>query len=143
MFYALLVVTLAVALATSLLVARFFSDAITKILNRIIGPELTDAWRKYMSFAIVVVGVSGGVNMWEIQKYLQNGREQTMELNGPRWVVEIYRTAIDTLSQISWVMLLFFLCAMVAYVIMRVAESNRSSRQQQASNNDDSNRDAS
>jgi preprotein translocase subunit SecG len=72
--------------------------------------------------------VSGGVNMWEIQKYLQNGREQVMELNGPRWTMEIYRTAMDTLSQISWVMLLFFLCAMVAYVIMRVAESSREQR---------------
>lgn len=129
MFYALLLVTLAVALLTSILVARFFNDAVIKILRSIIGPELADAWRKYMSFAIVVVGVSGGVNMWEIQKYLQNGREQVMELNGPRWTMEIYRTAIDTLSQISWVMLLFFLCAMVAYVIMRVAESSRAQRQ--------------
>ncbi|SCK14847.1 hypothetical protein [Vogesella sp. LIG4] len=137
MFYALLIVTLSVALVTSLLVARFFNDAITKILSRIIGPELTDAWRKYMTFAIVVVGVSGGVNMWEIQKYLQNGREQTMELNGPRWVIEIYRTAIDTLSQISWVMLLFFLCAMVAYVIMRVAESSRANRQQREGSQDE------
>ena len=124
MFYALLLVTLTVALTTSLLAAHFFSDAVLKILRSILGPELADAWRKYMSFAIVVVGVSGGVNMWEIQKYLQNGREQTMELNGPRWTIEIYRTAIDTLSQISWVMLLFFLCAMLAYVIMRVADSN-------------------
>ena len=137
MFYALLIVTLAVALVTSLLVARFFSDAITKILNRIIGPDLTEAWRKYMSFAIVVVGVSGGVNMWEIQKYLQNGREQTLELNGPRWTIEIYRTAIDTLSQISWVMLLFFLCAMVAYVIMRVAESSRAGRPSARDGQDD------
>ena len=137
MFYALLIVTLAVALVTSLLVARFFNDAITKILNRIIGPDLTDAWRKYMSFAIVVVGVSGGVNMWEIQKYLQNGREQTLELNGPRWTIEIYRTAIDTLSQISWVMLLFFLCAMVAYVIMRVAESSRAGRPSARDGQDD------
>lgn len=137
MFYALLIVTLAVALVTSLLVARFFSDAITKILNRIIGPDLTEAWRKYMSFAIVVVGVSGGVNMWEIQKYLQNGREQTLELNGPRWTIEIYRTAIDTLSQISWVMLLFFLCAMVAYVIMRVAESSRTNRLPREDSQDD------
>ena len=128
MFYALLVVTLAVALLTSVLVARFFSDAVLKILKSIIGPELADAWRKYMSFAIVVVGVSGGVSTYEIQKYLQTGREQTIELTGPRWTIEIYRTVIDTLSQISWVMLLFFLCAMVAYVIMRVAESSREQR---------------
>jgi len=89
MFYALLVVTLAVALLTSVLVARFFSDAVLKILKSIIGPELADAWRKYMSFAIVVVGVSGGVSTYEIQKYLQTGREQTIELTGPRWTIEI------------------------------------------------------
>ena len=83
MFYAILLVTLAVALVTSILVVRFFNEAVKKILSRIVGDDLAEAWRKYMSFAIVVVGVSGGVSTYEIQKYLQTGREQTIELTGP------------------------------------------------------------
>lgn len=123
MFYAMLAVTLAVALVTSVLVVRFFDGAMKTILARIVGPELGEAWRKYMSFAIVVVGVSGGVRIWDLEKFIPNGRESAVEMTGVRWTVQIYRTAIDTLSQIAWVMLLFFLCTMVAYVIVRAIES--------------------
>lgn len=128
MFYAILLVTLAVALVTSILVVRFFNEAVKKILSRIVGDDLAEAWRKYMSFAIVVVGVSGGVRIWDLEKFVPNGRESALELNGVRWTIQIYRTVIDTLSQIAWVMLLFFLCTMVAYVIMRAVEARNSER---------------
>jgi len=128
MFYAILLVTLAVALVTSILVVRFFNEAVRKILSRIVGDDLAEAWRKYMSFAIVVVGVSGGVRIWDLEKFVPNGRESALELNGVRWTIQIYRTVIDTLSQIAWVMLLFFLCTMVAYVIMRAVEARASER---------------
>ncbi|GGX99591.1 hypothetical protein [Vogesella alkaliphila] len=128
MFYAILLVTLAVALVTSILVVRFFNEAVKKILSRIVGDDLAEAWRKYMSFAIVVVGVSGGVRIWDLEKFVPNGRESALELNGVRWTIQIYRTVIDTLSQIAWVMLLFFLCTMVAYVIMRAVEARANER---------------
>lgn len=128
MFYAILLVTLAVALVTSILVVRFFNEAVKKILSRIVGDDLAEAWRKYMSFAIVVVGVSGGVRIWDLEKFVPNGRETALELNGVRWTIQIYRTVIDTLSQIAWVMLLFFLCTMVAYVIMRAVEARANER---------------
>jgi len=128
MFYAILLVTLAVALVTSILVVRFFNEAVRKILSRIVGDDLAEAWRKYMSFAIVVVGVSGGVRIWDLEKFVPNGRESALELNGVRWTIQIYRTVIDTLSQIAWVMLLFFLCTMVAYVIMRAVEARANER---------------
>jgi len=123
MFYALLGATLAVALITSIAVARFFDSAVHKILARIIGGDLADAWRRYLSFAIVVVGVQGGVRLWELEKYVTATRESAaLELNGMRWTLEIYRTFIDTLQSIAWVLLLFFLAAMIAYVIVRAIE---------------------
>jgi hypothetical protein len=130
MFYALLIVTLAVALVTALAVVRFFDSTIRQILRSVIGPELADAWAKYLSFAIVVVGVSGGVRLWELEKYIANpvgaGKEvAVMVLSGERWVLEIYRTLIETLRSISWLMLLFFLAAMVAYVVMKVIEQRK------------------
>jgi len=123
MFYALLGATLAVALITSIAVARFFDSAVNKILGRIIGSDLADAWRRYLSFAIVVVGVQGGVRLWELEKYVTATRESAaLELNGMRWTLEIYRTFIDTLQSIAWVLLLFFLASMIAYVIVRAIE---------------------
>ncbi|WP_024301192.1 hypothetical protein [Pseudogulbenkiania sp. MAI-1] len=123
MFFALLAATFLVALAASLLTAKFFDGAVNRILSRIVGDEMADAWRKYLRFAIVVVGVSGGVRLWELEKYVTATRESSaLELNGMRWTLEIYRTLIETLQSVAWMMLLFFLCSMIAYVIVRAIE---------------------
>ena len=123
MFFALMAATFAVALLTSLVTARFFDAAVNKILARIVGADLADAWRRYLRFAIGVVGVSGGVRLWELEKYITATRESAaLELNGMRWTLEIYRTLIESLQSIAWMMLLFFLCAMIAYVIVRAIE---------------------
>lgn len=123
MFFALMAATFAVALLTSLVTARFFDAAVNKILARIVGADLADAWRRYLRFAIVVVGVSGGVRLWALEKYITATRESAaLELNGMRWTLEIYRTLIESLQSIAWMMLLFFLCAMIAYVIVRAIE---------------------
>ncbi|KZE34860.1 hypothetical protein EV683_102194 [Crenobacter luteus] len=130
MFYALLLATLVVALGTAYVTARFFDTAVQKILARIVGDELADAWRKYLRFAIMVVGVSGGVRLWELEKYVTASREASkLELNGMRWTLEIYRTLIETLQSIAWMMLLFFLAAMIAYVIVRAIEIKHHERQ--------------
>ena len=76
-----------------------------------------------VSVVAVVVGVSGGVRLWELEKYITATRESAaLELNGMRWTLEIYRTLIESLQSIAWMMLLFFLCAMIAYVIVRAIE---------------------
>lgn len=130
MFYALLLTTLIIALATSVVTARFFDGAVRKILLRIVGEELAEAWRNYLRFAIIVVGVSGGVRLWELEKYIGGARPTgasggTLELNGMRWTLEIYRTLIETLQSIAWMMLLFFLATMVAYVIGKAIEQRK------------------
>lgn len=126
MFYAVFFLSLLVSVITSILAVRFFNDAVSRILARIVGDELAIAWRKYMSFAMVVVGVSGGVRVNDLERFAPGRDEVT--LDGVRWTIQLYRTAIDTLSQIAWVLLLFFLCAMVAYVIMRVVEARHAQR---------------
>lgn len=69
MFVTLLVVTFIIALGTSLVVVRLFSAPIDVILDRVVSPELSGAWHRYLNFADVVVGVSGGVRVWELEKY--------------------------------------------------------------------------
>ena len=68
MFITLLLVTLLIALATSLLVIRLFDRLIRKILDRVVSAELSEAWNRYLSFAVVVVGVSGGVRIWSLEE---------------------------------------------------------------------------
>lgn len=76
MFLTLLAVTLLLAAIVSWLVSRAFSRPVGSILDRIIADSISDAWRRYMKFAILVVGVSSGVRIDELERYI----------NAPQWV---------------------------------------------------------
>ncbi len=124
MFFTLLLVTFALAIVTSFIIAKFFDKPIGKILNRIIAEDISTAWQKYIKFAIYVVGISGGVRVWELEKYLQPQDKSAPQivLTNERWILEIYRTIIETLQSTAWMLLVFFLFAMIAYVIVRAFE---------------------
>ncbi|HJP30291.1 MAG TPA: hypothetical protein QGF95_07025 [Candidatus Latescibacteria bacterium] len=136
MFLTLLAVTLAVAFATAAIIARVFSNPIDRILSRIIADDISSAWRKYLTFAIYVTGVSGGVRIWDLEKYItperipkSRGLEGTVdavakvvELTTERWILEVYRTLIGTLQSVAWMLLVFFLFALIAYVVVRFGE---------------------
>jgi hypothetical protein len=73
--------------------------------------------------AIVVVGVSGGVRPWDYEKYITPMKDQpVLVLNSDRWVLELYRTVIGTAQSITWMLLVFFVFALIAYVLLRGAE---------------------
>ena len=132
MFLSLLLVTFLIAFAASFSVARVFRQPIDSILNRIIADEISTAWRKYINFAIYVVGISGGVRIWDLEKYitprptLQGTEAHAIVLNTDRWILEIYRTIISTLQSIAWMLLVFFVFTLIAYVVVRIAEFRRS-----------------
>ncbi len=126
MFLTLLFVTLLIAGAVSVIVARAFTRPLDSVLQRIIGDAVSHAWLTYLKFAIVVVGISTGVRIQELTKYLSPARAdkegRLVELTGERWVFEIYRTVLDTLQGIAWLLLVFFVFALIAHVIVRIAE---------------------
>jgi hypothetical protein len=83
-----------------------------------------------LRFAILVVGVSAGVRIHELERYINpqqyEKNARILELTRDRWILEIYRTVIETLEGIAWMLLWFFVVALVAYVIVRVFELKRS-----------------
>jgi hypothetical protein len=126
MFITLLAVTFGVAVVVCALVARFFARSIDGILARIIADEVSSAWATYLRFAIFVVGISSGVRVWELERYITPMRPDVPEalaLTTERWVLELYRTVIGTLQGIAWLLLVFFVFALVAYVIIRLGEA--------------------
>ena len=42
-----------------------------------------------------------------------------------RWILEVYRTVIGTLQGLAWMLLVFFVFALIAYVIVRASEAKR------------------
>ena len=124
MFITLLLVTFGIAVLVSFGVAALFRNSLRTILNRILSPELVFAWYRYITFAIYVVGVSGGVRIWELEKYITPRSEQEgmIVLNSDRWLLEMYRTVIATLQSVAWMLLVVFAVALIAYVIVRGQE---------------------
>ena len=124
MFITLLAVTFLIALMVTFIVARLFQYSIGAILERIFGDKISAAWQRYVTFAIYVVGISGGVRIWDLEKYISShgqGEPQVV-LNRDRWVLEVYRTIIETLQSTAWLLLVFFLITLIAYMIMRIVE---------------------
>lgn len=126
MFVTLLAVTFAIAVAVTSLVVLLFRRSITAILSGIFSADVAAAWRRYMSYAIYVVGISGGVRIWELEKYITPRAKDVPQivLNSDRWVLEVYRTIISALQSTAWLLFAFFLVTIVAYGIVRLASRN-------------------
>jgi len=130
MFILLLFVSFMVSVLVCFFIARVFHKPVRSILQRLISDEVYTAWTKYLTFAIYVVGISVGVRVWDLQKYITPKTEggTVLELTRDRWVLELYWTVIGTLQGIAWMLLFFFLVALVAYVIVRGQEMKRPAR---------------
>lgn len=121
MFLTLLAVTFLIALATSVIVAWLFKTALSTILTRIVSPPMAAAWHRYLNFALCVVGVSGGVRVGHLEHYVISRLEggEPLVLTFDRWILEVYRALIGTLQGAAWLLLVFFVVALIAYVITR------------------------
>ncbi len=128
MFITLLIITFVIAFAVSTIVVGLFRKPLNGVLSRIIADDISRAWSRYLMFAIYVTGISSGVRIWDLEKYITQPQwegAEIVKLTGQRWVLEVYRTIISTLQGIAWMLLVFFVFALVAYVIVRVFELKR------------------
>src|SRR3982751_2048213 len=121
MFLTLLAVTLAISLTVSFGIARLFSSSLQRILDRIVAPDLATAWHRYLLFALYFAGVAGGVLTWSLEQYInpRAPKAPPVLLTQERWVLEVYRTIIETLQSIAWILLVVFVFLLIAYVIAR------------------------
>lgn len=129
MFYTLLIVTFTIASGVSWITARIFTKPADAILKRIIQDEIYASWLTYLRFALYVVGISSGVKLFELERYITapSWPEGAVvpELTAERWVLELYRTIIETLQGLAWVLLVFFTIALLSYVLVRIFELRR------------------
>ncbi len=127
MFLTLMLVTFLIATLTATLVALLFNQPLKRILDRLVSEELGVTWKRYILFAVYVVGISGGVRVWDLEKYItpKTKDDLPLALNFDRWVLEVYKTVIGTLQSVAWMLLIFFLFALLAYVVVRGFEFRR------------------
>lgn len=127
MFYYLMIVNFIVAIGVSFVVVKLFSKSIDNIMQRIIKDNISLTWARYTKFAGLVVGISSGIRIHEMEKYItpviyDKENNYIVELTHERWFLEIFRTVIETLQGLAWMMFVFFVIALFAYVIVRFAE---------------------
>lgn len=127
MFMILLLVTFLIALAVSHVLVRLFRQPVARILDRVVSDDLGGAWQRYVAFAVYVVGVSGGVRVNQLERYITalGDADDPIVLNASRWTLEVYRTIIGTAQSVAWMLLVFFGFALIAYVLVRGAELRR------------------
>src|SRR5262249_42395978 len=90
MFVLLLVVTFTLATAASYGVARLFNAPLSGIVTRLVPDEFAVAWQRYILFGLFLVGVNGGVRIWEFEKYVLPGSvaPEPLVLTADRWALE-------------------------------------------------------
>lgn len=127
MFATLLVITFLVATATSAGVAIVFYRPVSKILGRLVSDELAPTWRRYILFAVMVIGIAGGVRVWDLEKYITPDKnDKLLALTSQRWGLEIYETIIGSLQAVTWMLLIFFVFTLLAYAVIRGFELRKS-----------------
>ncbi len=125
MIISLLVATFVIAFVVSSIVALVFSKPIDIMLNRVVPGDISRAWARYLKFAIYVVGIGGGVRVWSFEKYLtpQEPYREIIPLTQDRWMLEVYDTIIGTLQSTVTILLVFFVFALIAVVLVRFLEA--------------------
>ncbi|MEO3734621.1 hypothetical protein [Shewanella baltica] len=131
MFFTLLFITFALSITVSFLVVSIFKKPLEEIFSRIIQDSISAAWQKYIIFATYVVGISGGVRIYDLERYITARHKdvEILQLTLERWTIEIYRTIIETLQSIAWMYLIVFIFALIAYVIVRGFELKNANKQ--------------
>ena len=121
MFFTLMAVTFGISALVAWLSVTLFKRPLAEIFERIIKDPISVAWQKYVVFATYVVGVSGGVRIYQLERYITAPHHdaEIITLSAERWVLELYRTVIETLQSIAWMYLIVFIFALVAYVIVK------------------------
>lgn len=130
MFFTLLIVTFGLSVSVSFGVVVLFKKPIGEIFHRIIKDPISVAWQKYITFATYVVGISGGVRIYQLERYISARHKdvEILELTIERWTIEVYRTIIETMQSIAWMYLVIFIFALIAYVIVRGFELKKTNQ---------------
>ena len=125
MFVNLLVASFLVALALSATIAWISKEAIDAILRRfVVDPVVRAGFEKYIRFAIVVVGISGGTRVKPLQEYIAaadyNKPAMLAALTQEFWALELYRTVIGALEGVAGLLLICIFLALIAPAVLRM-----------------------
>jgi hypothetical protein len=124
MTYLLLLLTIATAVTTAFVLARLTDKLVALLIGRLVDDkELCTAWTKYIRLAIYVVGVTGGVKVYQLERYLSGSYELDPEIG--RIGIEIFRAASDAAVAVIWLLLPVFLVSLIIGEVRKVVGARK------------------
>jgi len=125
MFVALFAASFVLALALSVTIAWLSGEVIDTVLRRFVADQVVrTGFEKYIRFAIVVVGVSGGTRVKPLQEYIAaadyNKPALLAALTQEFWTLELYRTVMGALEGVAGLLLLCIFLALIAPAVLRM-----------------------
>ncbi len=124
MFIKLFLITFFTSVSVSFLVNKIFAKSIRTILAKLVQEKIAQVFTRYVYFAIYVIGLSGGVNIYSLERYLKKTDPDLplLTLNADKFFLEIYKTIIETLQSITFLLFFFFLVTLVSYVLIHTLQ---------------------
>lgn len=125
MFVALFGASFLLALVLSVTIAWLSREAIDTILRRFVaGSVVRRGFEKYIRFAIVVVGISGGTQVKPLQEFISASQYNKAALQAALtqefWAMELYRTVMGTLEGTAGLLLICIFLALIAPAVLRM-----------------------
>ena len=120
MFILLLLIDLILAVTISYLVIKIFDKSISGIIKKVVPEDISTGWILFLKLAIYLVGVSGGVNMFKLEEFLNIRSNQPLSYS--YFFLELYRIVFETLKSIAWLLLAFFIVALIAYFVAKTLD---------------------
>ena len=125
MFVALFAASFLLALALSVTIAWISREAIDTILRRFVADSVVRrGFEKYIRFAVVVVGISGGTRVKPLQEYISaaeyNKAALQAALTQEFWAIELYRTVMGTLQGVAGLLLICIFLTLIAPAVLRM-----------------------
>ncbi len=119
MFILLLLSLFATSLIAALIVHKIFGNSIKKILKELFNQDIYEGWYKYIIFAIYVISWTSGSRIWQINQYIETG-DSSIPLTNTRFAMELYDGLMQSFQGVIWLLFVFFLFAMIAFVIVKI-----------------------
>lgn len=116
--YALLITMISVSLLTAMATRYAFMPWLNRVLDRLASKPMAQAWQRCLNWAIILVGLQGGIHIWTLENLALSKKQIPFNTNPMYWILEIYRAFIDTAQSCIWVIILFLLAAFLVEAIL-------------------------
>lgn len=130
----------AASIAIAACVLYFFSGSIDEALRRVLPAEMTQAWSRYVKFALFVVTFTGGMRLNELARFLAARLPAGPPLAAAQSLLEVFKSIAGSLMAASAMLLVIFAATLAIHAARRLyqtraaeAERSRLEHQQFAS----------